>query len=234
MDVLSSRGLEYMVAGKVRNSDAEVPMITAQNPSSFDDVRLTDFDVVLAKEDIKISNVLARNYAAGLAVPGPGIEVVRGFVAVDATVRKQTWRFVSTHLEQRSSGKAIQSGQARELMSALADDSHPVILTGDLNTTAPDAETYMSIRSAGFVDTWTINETTDSSNPGGFTSNHDDNLRNEVVDLDTRVDYIMIKTDKQVRVLANVIGDEPNDRTPSGLWPSDHAGIAAKLSLYNN
>jgi hypothetical protein len=28
---------------------------------------------------------------------------------------------------------------------------------------------------------------------------------------------------------ADVVGDELGDRTPSGLWPSDHAGVVATL-----
>ena len=30
---------------------------------------------------------------------------------------------------------------------------------------------------------------------------------------------------------ADVVGDELNDRTASGLWPSDHAGVVADLRL---
>jgi hypothetical protein len=29
----------------------------------------------------------------------------------------------------------------------------------------------------------------------------------------------------------NLIGDTPADFTPSGLWPSDHAGVVATLTL---
>jgi len=28
-----------------------------------------------------------------------------------------------------------------------------------------------------------------------------------------------------------VVGEEAEDKTPSGLWPSDHAGVEAKLSF---
>jgi len=28
----------------------------------------------------------------------------------------------------------------------------------------------------------------------------------------------------------NLIGNKPSDRTPSRLWPSDHAGIVATLA----
>jgi hypothetical protein len=31
------------------------------------------------------------------------------------------------------------------------------------------------------------------------------------------------------RVQAHVIGRDADDRTPSGLWPSDHAGVVARL-----
>ena len=29
----------------------------------------------------------------------------------------------------------------------------------------------------------------------------------------------------------SILGEEPDDRTPSGLWPSDHAGVAVSLRL---
>jgi hypothetical protein len=32
-------------------------------------------------------------------------------------------------------------------------------------------------------------------------------------------------------VAAEVLGEELDDRTPTGLWPSDHAGVVAKLHL---
>jgi hypothetical protein len=32
-------------------------------------------------------------------------------------------------------------------------------------------------------------------------------------------------------VAAEVLGEEPEDRTAAGLWPSDHAGVVATLHL---
>jgi hypothetical protein len=32
-------------------------------------------------------------------------------------------------------------------------------------------------------------------------------------------------------VAAEVLGEELEDRTPAGLWPSDHAGVVATLHL---
>jgi hypothetical protein len=30
-----------------------------------------------------------------------------------------------------------------------------------------------------------------------------------------------------------LVGEKPSDRTPSGLWPSDHAGVVASLRLWH-
>jgi hypothetical protein len=32
-------------------------------------------------------------------------------------------------------------------------------------------------------------------------------------------------------IVATVVGDKLRDRTPSGLWPSDHAGVVARFHL---
>jgi hypothetical protein len=47
--------------------------------------------------------------------------------------------------------------------------------------------------------------------------------------LDHRVDLILLRGAFAVEDI-NLIGNKPSDRTPSGLWPSDHAGIVAKLA----
>ena len=45
---LEARGLRYEVAGMVQDTDFEAPRANA----TFDDVRLTDFDVILARSDV--------------------------------------------------------------------------------------------------------------------------------------------------------------------------------------
>jgi hypothetical protein len=32
-------------------------------------------------------------------------------------------------------------------------------------------------------------------------------------------------------VLSNMVGDDPEDKTPFVLWPSDHAGVWARIHL---
>jgi hypothetical protein len=47
--------------------------------------------------------------------------------------------------------------------------------------------------------------------------------------LDHRIDDIFFQPKALDAIPADVIGDRERDRTPSGLWPSDHAGTVATL-----
>jgi hypothetical protein len=238
LNALQEKGLDYRVAGIIENFDAEVPMLTGFTPPStftFDDIRLTDYDVVLARNDVDVDNVVAQNYQAYLPLPQFGVNFRRGYVAMDATVGDKTYRFVSTHFE--SEGEPIRYAQAEELVATLQSETKPVILVGDLNTRASGEPTYQYLLSQDFVDTWTRNLVR-FINPDGYTASHDPDLRNTTVKLDHRIDLVMVRTNewrfnRQVigPVLAFVVGDELRDRTPSGLWPSDHAGVIARLQI---
>jgi hypothetical protein len=245
MATFNAYGLPYKVVGKIKNIDVEVPMVVNPSPLEFGDVRLIDYDVVLARKDVRTCKVLEKTYWASLPVPTFGIEINRGFVAVDATIGKTTIRFASTHLESLpphdspyyNSVLQLQKVQAQELVTLLKSQKKPVVAVGDFNTPAPYGETYQYIQSEGFMDIWTRNLLND--NPDGFTSNHDANLCNEIVDLDERIDLIFVRnkagySHHQVfgPVYAYVVGDEPQDRTTNGLWPSDHAGVVACLHLH--
>jgi endonuclease/exonuclease/phosphatase family metal-dependent hydrolase len=236
MDALESRGLHYYVAGFIQNADVEVPMIVSPIPS-FDDVRLTDFDVVLARKDVVTANVVEKNYAA--MIYSPPIIIPRGYVALDATVGHKTYRFVNTHLEPFI--PAIQTLQAAELIGDLASETLPIILVGDLNTPAPTGDTYKTLLFNGYVDAWTENQV--RPRIPGYTSGFDSNLRNATVDLDERIDLIMVNSHWSAKGLPNigpvfayVVGDELADRLlfpPDGslIWPSDHAGVVALLHI---
>ena len=91
-----AEGLDYQVAAKVQNFDVEMPMGSF---TEYDDVRLTDFDVILARSDVTISRPVRMNYDNIFSVEALFIEVLRGYVAVDATVAGITYRIVNTHLE---------------------------------------------------------------------------------------------------------------------------------------
>jgi endonuclease/exonuclease/phosphatase family metal-dependent hydrolase len=231
MASLAARGLDYTVAGVVENFDVEVPMIVSPPPDlAFDDVRLTDYDVVLARGDVWTSNVAEENFDA--AIGFMGLDITRGYVAVDATIRNKTYRFVNAHLEPDDLD--VQSDQADELISFLEDESKPVILVGDLNTQAPHGEVYQQFMAAGYEDAWLRNLKRGESD--GLTSPHHHLLMNPEVEFSQRIDLILVRNNNRGTtvmgpVFATVWGDEQTDRTPSGLWPSDHAAIIAELRL---
>jgi hypothetical protein len=237
---LNAKGLNYSVAGIVENADVEVPMLVNTDPLEFNDVRLTDYDVVLARSGVGVSNVLTANYQAKLTVPiGPTqIEIPRGFVALDATIGSRTYRFINTHLEPASIPDLIplQLAQAQELAATLQYETKPLIVVGDFNSEATSGETYQYFVSQDYVDSWTRNSILFNQN--GYTAPHDDDLMNAIVHFDRRIDLIFVKSNiwqgsKQIigPVYGIVVGDEYWNRTSSRLWPSDHGGVVSRLRI---
>jgi hypothetical protein len=79
---------------------------------------------------------------------------------------------------------------------------------------------------AGFVDAWSL------EHPGtdGFTCCQAETLDNDPSALDQRLDLVLFRGGFQVRDV-ELVGEEDADRTESGLWPSDHAGVVSTLVL---
>ena len=238
MRALRANGAHYKVAGIVENTDIELPMIVSQDPLKFDDVRLTDYDVILVRHDVRFSDVVAQTFQAKMVIPNSPITVIRGFVAVKARIGNQTYRVVNTHLEPAWSPEILQLqlAQARELLGYLENERLPIIMVGDFNSDAPDGATYQLILSQGYTDIWTENFL--RHNPEGNTYGHDAELRNPVANFTSRIDFIFVRNESRFfrkpfigPVFAIVVGDEDFNRTPSGLWPSDHGGVVARFRL---
>ncbi|MFC9247718.1 endonuclease/exonuclease/phosphatase family protein [Streptomyces sp. NPDC057136] len=227
---LAERGTHYEAVVSLTTGDYEAPRVTS---SGLQDIRLTDREVLLARTDLP-ANVFSVTHAdkalfdAHVSVPNPvnsqlpGINVLHGWVSVDATVRGRTTHVVSTHLENLSVG--VQQAQARELLEGPLDTGLPSVLLGDLNA-APDSSTYR-ILVPPFTDAWAA---TRRNNPG-HTCCQDANLRNTESRLTQRLDYVLFRGGFTASV-ANRVGEDPADRIPSGLWPSDHAGVWSTLHL---
>lgn len=240
LDALNAKGLNYSVAGIIQNADVEVPMLVDPATMLVDDIRLTDYDVVLARNDVQISSVLEANYQYKLTVPigNVSIDIPRGFIALDATVGSKTYRFVNTHLEPASVPELIplQLAQAQELIAILQNETKPLIVVGDFNSEATSGQTYQLMLSEDYVDSWTRNRI--PFNPNGYTAPHDYDLLNPHVNFDKRIDLIFVKSniwryEKQIigPVYGIVVGDEYWNRTSSGLWPSDHGGVVSRLRI---
>jgi endonuclease/exonuclease/phosphatase family metal-dependent hydrolase len=223
LSALSELGQNYTVAASVDNSDIEFISITA------DDIRQIDREVILARSDVTITDSQTGHYTHRVSVPLPGgnsIDIPRGWTLVDAVIEQNAIRFISTHLEVRAYHD-IQINQAEELAQRLPPTSLPTILVGDINSTAIRSvpTTYATIVDGGYTDTWM--ELTGEPGP---TCCQSDDLMNEYSTLSGRIDKIFHKGDF-TPLSASVVGNQIEDRTPSGVWPSDHAGVVATLSL---
>jgi len=155
---------------------------------------------------------------------------------VEAIVGKRSYRFINTHLEAFT--ELVRYPQAQELTAVFSGETLPTIMVGDFNTLDPtppnpfNDATYQHITAiAGFEDSWVHNNLTFQGE--GYTSPFSADLRDPFPDLYQRLDIIFAKNFAYPigPVQAVVIGTRFKDRTPSGLWPSDHAGVFAKLHL---
>ncbi len=221
LDKLNQRGLDYEAVAVTTNFDGEFPSSTG------DEIRLTDRDVILArkKSNLEISNIQERNFNTTLVLPVAGrpFALLRGWASVDVNAGGYKFRLINTHLEASSS--PVQAAQADELLQGPGNTELPLLFIGDFNSNADGSgsPTYGRLIAAGFKDVWKI-----AGSGPGFTSYHDVDLRNPVPNLKRRIDFILFRHGFTVEKVS-LVGGAPADRTPSGLWPSDHAGVVAVL-----
>lgn len=227
---LEDRGAPYEAVAANVNFSAALPIGDALLGS------FTDRDVILARADphdrrVRISNHTSRTFTAVLpvVVAGQPIEVPRGWSSVDVWDRGRAYRFVNTHLEAFSAD--VRALQAQELAAWVGGSPLPVVLVGDLNTArGATADAYGILTGAGFVDAWVAA----MGDAPGYTAGQAPDLMNLPSQLDHTVDYVLYQADACIAAIprsGEVLGEEPDDRTPSGLWPSDHAGVAVTLQL---
>ena len=106
-----------------------------------------------------------------------------------------------------------------------------MVFAGDFNTVAgdpahPTFPTYQLFIDAGFIDAWKQKYPT----LPGFTCCQASNLLNPISALSLRIDLVLTRGAVSVQDI-KVVGDRAIDRTSSGLWPSDHAGLVATLRI---
>jgi endonuclease/exonuclease/phosphatase family metal-dependent hydrolase len=227
---LANLGQPYDTVAVVPNVDAEAPTTLGFN------VRLTARTVIIARAgdpsaDLDLSNVQVQefliNEASATAV-GSSIVNTRGWASVDVKIGGRKFRFVTTHLE--ATAAMARQAQAVELIQSAGNTTLPIVFVGDFNVFAdaepdPSFATYQLLIKSGLVDAWQQNA------PGpGFTCCQDPNLLNPNSKLDHRVDLVLLRGKVGIREV-QLIGDDAAARTPSGLWPSDHAGVVATLSI---
>ena len=67
----------------------------------------------------------------------------------------------------------------------------------------------------------------------GFTSDFDEFVSDPDAELTERIDLVLVKPqDNEIlRAAGMTTGDKPFSMTPSGLWPSDHAGVVMRIKF---
>ena len=225
-----------------------IPVYLPTGPAVPIFVQVLDRDVILARADVTTSvvdfgcdreSVDGCNYfhVAPFSLFGLDLFVERGFAAVDATVNGEEYRFVNTHLEvERPDGTPqsifFQTMQAVELLDALdanATDKR-LIIAGDFNSSPTDISalglpTAYQLLAGAFTDTWYLRP----GKPPGYTCCELGDLSNAPSLHDERIDLVF-SAPTPAKVKANVLNAEVDDKTLSGLWPSDHASVSAELS----
>jgi endonuclease/exonuclease/phosphatase family metal-dependent hydrolase len=187
---------------------------------------------------LKGSNVILRRRSSAVQVTGTDaglfgnalrvvalgtteLAIIRGWCSARCTVDGTEFTVVNTHTEAYD--ETSRNEQRDELLTALPTGPEALVLVGDFNST-PDK---VGLPPA-FEDAWVA-----GGNPtdGGaaFTCCQAADLSNAESQLSQRLDYVWVRGG---RVLGSRrFGADPEDRTPAGLWPSDHAGVCAEIEL---
>ncbi len=220
-------------------------------------LRVMDRDVILARSDVVAAPVALPcakpsmngcNFSAVVPLPGLG-SIERGFVAVDAMVDGKPYRFINTHLEVQGGGgpgaipaffQALQAGQLIQTALGTTPAGRRLIIVGDMNSSPNDpsaqlpfppgdiASPYMQFTAAGLNDAWLQRP----GNLPGLSCCEQEDLRNKHSQHYERIDLIFSRELPWQVKEARLIGETSNDKTMPhgrGLWPSDHASVAARL-----
>jgi endonuclease/exonuclease/phosphatase family metal-dependent hydrolase len=226
----------YKVVVVQREFDSELPVDQDHNDATGGlfgadfDARLTMRDVILVKRSskVKLGKTRRGHYTTRYEpnVGGIVLPVDRGWASVEAKLKGKKFRFVDTHLEAFGDPK-IREAQAVELTKGPLKSKRQVILVGDLNSGISrhneperpgDDLAFRALADFGMKDNGAIQSCCYPSlfDPNGV--------------FDHTVDHVLSKPGlKKLRAI--VTGNRRSERTPSGLWPSDHGGVVSTLRL---
>lgn len=203
------------------------------------DIRLVQRDAILVRaglgSELGLRDARSGSFNSTLVLTtgtGRQVPVRRGWVSVDVTVNKRSFRFVNTHLE--AFDPSIRLQQAKELVAPagpIGSAAGNVVMVGDLNT-GPDLPlpanrlAYSALVEAGMTDTWVISHRGEPGYTSGFGELLDEPIESA---LEHRVDHVMTRGTVGI-VRSKLHGTDPDNRTTTGMWPSDHAGVMATLT----
>jgi endonuclease/exonuclease/phosphatase family metal-dependent hydrolase len=175
---------------------------------------------------VRVLNVRQQHYDKLFTIKIPANDDLafnRGWINADIACSGRKARYICTHLEAMSD--SVRDAQARQLIDSLGNSNLPVIVMGDMNA-EPRSDVYRQFTDAGYSDAWAA----DHGDREGQTCCQSGDLKNGKSELSRRIDHVFLRGAVTV-VTAARVGDKPSDRTPHGLWPSDHAGVVARVRL---
>jgi Endonuclease/Exonuclease/phosphatase family len=241
MQELQALGAGYQVVAVQQEFDRELPVDADGSDATGGlcgadlDGRLTMRDVILAKNGsslIPTGETDAGHYTH-LFVPVIGgvipIPVTRGWVSTEVKLggTSTRFRFINTHLEAFGD-PTIREAQAQELFApgGPLDTDQQVILVGDLNSGTEarhnihgaDQLAFLALQGFGMTDNGAVQSCCYSD------------LFDPTQVFDHTVDHVLTKPGL-VTKNAFITGNDPAERTPSALWPSDHGGVVSKLEF---
>lgn len=222
---LAARGLTYVEAAKMTETDAILPAFG---------VRLTDHDVILVNpERVEVNGGSAALFTYNLGEVFPGITIVRGWTRIDATIGGMDVEVWNTHLESGDDPQIVglRGLQAGELVG-LASTGVPVIMMGDFNDEM-GSPMYATMTELGqFEDVWRELR----PRARGYTCCHASDLSNRRARFDQRIDYVFARglghprSGLKGQVLrTGLLPWERIEGPAYKIWPSDHAGVYARL-----
>lgn len=215
---LRKRGQHYKVAARQNYDDVETALAEGY------DFRATWGEAVLVRtgKGARVSHVkgFSGTFKHQLDVPlaDQVIHQTRGYAGIDAVVAGKHFRLLDPHAEAYSD--AIATAEFKELLAGPAASKHrTTIIAGDYNSAPNRGGGYDAVIKAGYVDT----------GKKASTCCQDETVDNPASKLTQWIDHIVARP--RVKVLSSrLVGNLASDRI-GGLWPSDHAGVVAKLRL---
>ena len=218
---LKARDLNYRVVSDRTWIDVEV------SSDEGYDLRFQQANVVLVRRNSRVRFLRERSgvFPTQLTVPlhDQMVTQQRGWAGMEGSVAGKRFRFFTPHAEAYSND--ISTKQFQEMManSQLRPRRIPMVIAGDFNSdprSDDDAEKggYNAVVGAGFRNT---------APRARNTCCQAELLDNDTSELKTWIDHIMVRP--RARVLGwGLVGNEVADRI-GDLWPSDHAGVFARL-----
>lgn len=214
----------YRVAAVSRNADVSLPASDGDKETT---VRFTDRDALLVRGDVPVDGTRTGSYGvnASTVLDGRRITATRGYCVADLDIDGVSLSAVSTHLSSTDARiRRVQAGELRELLP----DSGALALLADLNSRPVDpSPSAYDILTERLADAWTL------SNESGPTCCQFPQLGNERSRLRRRLDYVLVGGPTTPLAVERTL-TEPSARIEVGdrrLWPSDHAGVVARLRV---